>query len=209
MHLETTHLFPDKPVIGRNSQVQRTTFGSYVELGESNFVDHATIGDYTYTGQFCFIQNTKISQFVSIAAMVRIGPTNHPYDRPSQHMFAYNGSGYGFPNKDQSYLETRQHNWAIIGPDVWIGHGAIIQAGITVGTGAVIGAGAVVTKDVAPYTIVGGVPAKVLKDRFPDHIKKQLLAIAWWEWDRPTLEARHHDFSLPIEEFVAKWQPSS
>ncbi len=99
-----------------------------------------------------------------------------PYDCPSQHMFAYNGTGYGFPNKDQSYLETRQHNWAIIGPDVWIGHGAIIQAGITVGTGAVIGAGAVVTKDVAP---VGGVPAKVLKDRFPDSLKEQLLAIAW------------------------------
>lgn len=205
MHLQPTTLFPDRAVIGKDCQLKDTQLDGYVEIGDFNFIDNSRIDAYTYTGQFCFIQNTHIHRFVSIAAMVRIGPTNHPYQRPSQHLFAYNGSGYGFPATDAAFLTDRKQQQTVIGNDVWIGHGAIIQAGVTVGHGAVIGAGAVVTKDVAPYTIVGGVPAVKIKDRFPAAVAEKLLLLEWWSWSRKELEERYADFSLPIEQFVKKW----
>lgn len=79
--------------------------------------------------------------------------------------------------------------------------------GVTVGTGSVVGSGAVVTKDVPPYTIVAGVPAKPIRPRFPKHIAEKLLQIAWWDWDRPTLEARFDDL-MNVEQFVEKYSAS-
>ncbi|MDN5371639.1 MAG: hypothetical protein PWR19_685 [Carnobacterium sp.] len=205
MHIEPTKLYADRPVIGNDSQVKDTTFGEYTEIGKQNAIDHSEFGSYTYTGDYCFIQNSKLGRFNSIADMVRIGPTNHPYERPSQHIFTYNGSGYGFPKKDTDFLKKRRENYTTIGNDVWIGHGVIIQSGVTVGDGVVIGSGAVVTKDIPPYTIVAGVPAKHIKDRFPEAIKKKLAQIAWWNWTRQELEDRYEDLKMPIELFVEKW----
>jgi hypothetical protein len=93
-----------------------------------------------------------------------------------------------------------------VGHDVWIGHGAVIMPGVTIGTGAVVGAGAVVTKDVPPYTIVVGVPARPLRMRFPQEVADQLLAIAWWDWDRATLEARFTELNDPGT-FLQKYAP--
>ena len=81
-----------------------------------------------------------------------------------------------------------------IGHDTWIGHGATILPGVTVGDGAVVGAGAVVTKDVAPYTIVGGVPAKPIRERFDRKIAERYQALAWWDWDHERLRAALDDF---------------
>lgn len=206
MHIETVKLYPDRPVIGENSQVKDTIFEEYVELGTFNGVDHSKIGGYSYTGSYCYIQNSVIGRFASISDMVRIGPTNHPYERPSQHLFAYNGEGYGFPQKDTEFLEKRRQKTTTIGNDVWIGHGAIIQSGVTVGDGAVIGAGAVITKDVPPYTIVGGIPARPIKERFPKEIQEKLIQIKWWNWTRKELEDRYEDLKLPIDEFVDKYK---
>jgi len=204
MHIDFVKLSKDHPTIGEGGQTKDTTFGQYVEIGSQNFIDNSTIDDYTYTGQLCFIQNSELKKFISMAAMVRIGPTNHPYNRPSQHIFAYNGVGYGFGDPDTAFLQQRRELKTVIGNDVWLGHDVVVQAGVTVGDGAVVGAGAVVTKDVEPYTIVGGIPGKKIKDRFPDEIKADLAKIAWWNWSREELEANYADFRLPIEEFVAK-----
>ena len=76
----------------------------------------------------------------------------------------------------------------IIGNDVWIGYEAIIMQGVKIGDGAIIGTRAVVTKDVAPYTIVGGIPAKVIKKRYPENIIKKLIEIQWWNWDEKTIK---------------------
>lgn len=204
MHINFVNLSRDKPTIGENSQTKNTSFGQWVEIGASNLIDNSTIGDYTYTGQYCFIQNSDLKKFISMAAMIRIGPTNHPYNRPAQHISLYNGSAYGFDKPDKDFLEKRSHVKTTIGNDVWIGHGAIIQAGLNIGDGAVIGSGAVVTKDVEPYTIVGCVPAKKIKERFPDEVKTDMEKIAWWNWSREEIEKYYLDFRLPVKEFIDK-----
>jgi serine acetyltransferase len=91
-----------------------------------------------------------------------------------------------------------------VGHDVWIGHGALLLPGVTVGLGAVVGAGAVVTRDVTPYTIVVGVPARPLRRRFPEDVAEAITATAWWDWPRELLEERIDDFN-DLETFLKKY----
>ncbi|AYW49793.1 chloramphenicol acetyltransferase [Tetragenococcus halophilus] len=205
MHIEMVNFKDSKPIIGKDTQIKDTIFGDYVEIGEDNHLDNSFIDDYNYTGQHCYIQNSYLNKFISIAAMVRIGPTNHPFNRPTQHLFGYNGEGYGFYPKDQEFLENRKKKITTIGNDVWIGHGVVVQAGVHVGNGAAIASNAVVTKDVPPYAIVGGVPAKVINYRFTDESISAMQRISWWNWERSDLEKHYLDFRLPIEKFVEKY----
>ncbi|WP_336618893.1 MULTISPECIES: CatB-related O-acetyltransferase [unclassified Mesorhizobium] len=91
-----------------------------------------------------------------------------------------------------------------IGNDVWIGHGAIILPGVTIGDGAVVGTGAVVTKDVAPYAIVGGSPARLIRYRFSEDVISKLLAIRWWEWDDEKIKKEAGALTGPIEAFIGR-----
>ena len=98
----------------------------------------------------------------------------------------------------------------MVGHDVWIGHGAIVLPGRTVCTGAVVAAGAVVTKDVDPYVIVAGNPARVIRPRFPAAVAARLQRLAWWDWDHARLRAALPDFrTLSVEEFLEKYQPGA
>jgi phosphonate metabolism protein (transferase hexapeptide repeat family) len=122
----------------------------------------------------------EVGKFCSIASRVRINPGNHPMDRVTQHHLTYRRRQYGFNTvNDEAFFDWRRAARCVIGHDVWIGHGATVMPGVQIGTGAVIGAGAVVTKDVAPYNIVVGVPAKPIKQRFASNTIQRLLAIAW------------------------------
>lgn len=125
------------------------------------------------------------------------------------HRFSYCPEYYSADAvRDDAFFDRRKQDRAVIGNDVWIGHGVIVLPGVKIGDGAVLAAGAVVTKDVPPYTIVGGVPAKIIRERFSRPIAEQLAAIAWWDWPFETIMARLADFqSSDIEAFCERWTP--
>lgn len=179
--------------------------GAWTEIGPDTHIAESSFGDYSYCAGDNQIIYADVGKFCSIASHVRINPGNHPMQRVTQHHLTYRSAQYGLaPHDDKAFFDWRRSHRCAIGHDVWIGHGAIIMPGVSVGTGAVIGSGAVVTKDVAPYMIVGGVPAKPIRARFPEPIAAKLLKIAWWDWDRATLEDRFHEL-MDVERFVERY----
>jgi phosphonate metabolism protein (transferase hexapeptide repeat family) len=165
----------------------------------------STFGDYSYTAGDVSIIYSEVGKFCSIASHARLNPGNHPMERVTQHHMTYRRVQYGFDDTDdESFFNWRRADKVTVGHDVWIGHGAILLPGVTVGTGAVVGAGAVVTKDIEPYTIVVGVPAKPIRRRFAPEVAGQLMAIAWWDWPRELLEERFTDFN-DLELFLRKY----
>jgi acetyltransferase-like isoleucine patch superfamily enzyme len=97
----------------------------------------------------------------------------------------------------------------VIGDDVWIGYGATILGDVTVGTGSIVGARALVQADVPPYSVVGGVPAKVLRKRFDDDVVERLLRVSWWDWPQVAVEGAHRWFTRPVGEFLDHFDPGS
>ena len=176
------------------------------------------VGDYTYYDDFEDVQNFEknvkylfdfigdklvIGKFCMIASDVTfiMNGANHLTDAISTYPFAIFGNGWENAMEGKTYPSKGD---TIIGNDVWIGHKVTIMPGVNIGDGAIIATGAVVTKDVAPYSIVGGNPAKELKKRFPEEEISQLLEIKWWDWeiDRITrnvqfLTARRLDQLVP------------
>lgn len=125
-----------------------------------------------------------IGKYCSIADYAVIGVGDHTTTTLSTSPFQYMPNcieGLGNIVVPKSNLIKREIKETYIGNDVWIGYRAFIKMGVNIGDGAIIGAGAVVTKDVEPYAIVGGVPAKLIKYRFDENIRKQLLELKWWD----------------------------
>ncbi|AVI64316.1 hypothetical protein BB497_09620 [Halomonas sp. GFAJ-1] len=144
----------------------------------------------------------KIGRFCSIAPNLRVGDGLHPTSYLSSHPFQYNGNDFSFASEYKEYIELSesfnpplQKRAGTIGNDVWIGSNVTIMRGVNVGHGAVIGAGALVTKDVKPYEIVGGVPSKTIKFRFSEEVIDRLLKSKWWDYSLPSLSGL--DFASP------------
>lgn len=193
-----------EPLIDPTARVRQATLGRYTEIGARTSFAESTLGDYSYVVNDSDVIYTTIGKFCSIAAHTRINPGNHPMQRASQSHFSYRSSAY-FPDAqdDANFFAWRRSTPVTIGHDVWIGHGAVILPGRSIGTGAVVAGGAIVTKDVAPYAIVAGNPARPIRQRFPDAVARRLLALAWWDWDHAALRAALDDFrSLPVEAFL-------
>jgi len=197
-------LSPDAPVIGADCEIGDSNFGAYVQIGAGSRIAHSTLGDYSYCDRMCDIANASVGKFANIAAFVRIGPTDHPMDRASLHHFLYRSSYYWEDAADDpAFFARRRARRCEIGHDTWIGHGAVIRPEVTVGHGAVVGAGAIVTRDVAPYTIVAGNPARPIRPRFGPGVAERMLALAWWDWDHARLRAALEDFrTLGAEAFL-------
>jgi phosphonate metabolism protein (transferase hexapeptide repeat family) len=198
------NLSPDTPHIHPGCQITNSRFGAYCEVGAASRILNSTFGDYAYCDRLSDIANTTIGKFANIAAMTRIGPTDHPMDHASLHHFLYRSSYY-WPDAtdDPAFFAAREARRTLLGPDTWIGHGAIIKPGLTVGTGAVIASGAVVTRDVPAYMIMAGIPATPLRPRFNAAVADRLLALAWWDWDHARLRDALPDFrSLRAEAFL-------
>lgn len=154
-------------------------FGYHNIVYGNTFLFNVKVGDYTYVGGDSKIQNATIGKFCSLGPELRIGLGRHPIHLKSTFPGFYtDGSYYGvekeYENPIENYLPVE------IGNDVWIGARAMILDGVKIGDGAIIGAGAVVTKDVPPYAIVGGVPAKIIGYRFDESEIKKLLNEQWW-----------------------------
>lgn len=167
----------DKASIGDYSRVFNSKLGKNVQLQRNAMMYSTEIGDFTYTGKNFTSWHCKIGAFCSISWNVSVGGANHDYKRVTTHSFLYEPS-FGFCGDKPGY--DRFTDKCVVGNDVWIAAGATICRGVEIGDGAVVAAGAVVTKDVEPYTIVAGVPARPIKKRFEDEIIDLLRQSEWW-----------------------------
>ncbi|MRX52112.1 chloramphenicol acetyltransferase [Paracoccus sp. S-4012] len=200
-------LSADAPDIAADAEVTASTFGRYCTVGASARITHSEFGDYSYCDRLADIANTSIGKFANIAALTRIGPTDHPMTTASLHHFLYRSNDY-WPEeaRDEAFFARRHSRRTEIGHDTWIGHGAIVKPEVTVGLGAIVGAGAVVTRDVPAWTIVAGNPARPIRRRFTEEIAARMEALAWWDWDHERLRAALPDFRrLSAEAFLDRY----
>lgn len=198
---ETPHVHP-------SAQVSNSTLGRYTEIGAGSHVAHSVIGDYSYCVEGTQIAYAEIGKFANIASHVRIYASMHPHQRASLHHFTYRSSWYfDGESDDAGFFAGRADQKISIGHDTWIGHGAVIMPGVRVGHGAIIGSNAVVTKDVADFAIAVGVPARTIRQRFPDPIAARLMALGWWHWSHEKLHEALPDFrAFAIEAFLEKYE---
>jgi len=195
------------PLIHPGCMVVDSQFGQWCEVGEGSRVLHSTFEDYAYCDRLSDIANTTVGKFANIAAMTRIGPTDHPWRNASLHHFLYRSSYYWEDAEDDpTFFDARQARRTVIGPDTWLGHGVIVKPEVTIGAGAIIASGAVVTKDVPPYMIMAGLPATPLRPRYEPGVADRMMALAWWDWDHGRLRQALPDFrALKAEAFLEKY----
>lgn len=192
----------------------RIRFGWRTRVKECHFLGDNTVGTdaslcATCLGRGSYIANgtsikhTSIGKFCSIGPEALIGLSRHPMDMVSTSPAFYSTKQDACPlsfNQIEDYFEQLETQ---IGNDVWVGARAVIVGGVSIGDGAVIASSAMVTKDVPPYSIVGGVPAKVISKRFTDEQIALLLSNPWWDWSDSDLKTRGEDFQSR-ERFIEK-----
>jgi phosphonate metabolism protein (transferase hexapeptide repeat family) len=193
-------------MIHPSALVRDSRFGTYCEVGARTKVSESSFGDYSYVVNDADIIYATVGRFCSIAAHTRLNPGNHPLDRVALSHFTYRSSAYGLGEDDAAFFDWRRSHDVVLGNDVWIGHGAIVLPGVRIGDGAAIGAGAVVTRDVPPFAIMVGTPARLLRYRFAPEIVQALQRIAWWNWPHARLKSALPDFrSMDAAAFCAKY----
>jgi virginiamycin A acetyltransferase len=176
-------VFSPSCLFGRNARVERMCVLHGVKLG-----------DYSYVGDGSRIISAEIGRFCSVSGSVQIGLGRHPSGLVSTSPVFFsnhNAVKTCWVEKEPEFEEYRK---VTIGNDVWIGMRAMVRDGVTIGNGAIIGAGAVVTKDVEPYAVVAGVPARVISKRFDDDTIKKLEELRWWDWPEETIKQRTAQF---------------
>lgn len=177
------------------TRVHGCTLAPHVSIQTRSILNEVRLGRFSYVGREAYLNDVTLGGFCSVGPRVLLGCGDHPADLPSTSpvFFSTRGQcGATFAAADHA-VERRP---ITLGHDVWIGAHAFVRDGVTIGDGAIVAAGAVVTADVPPYAIVGGIPARVIRLRFPDAAITQLLALQWWHWDEPRLRAAQPWFIL-------------
>ena len=170
--------------ISRSVDLNDVHIQEFCNIAHHAQISNSSIGKRTSIGRYTKIQYADIGKYCSISWDVTIGAISHPMRAVSMHAFSYRKQ-FGICNENL-YLK---HDRVVIGNDVWIGCNVVILPGVKIGTGAVIGAGSVVTKDIAPYEIVAGNPAKHRRFRFKQETREKPLLSQWWELDDEILKS--------------------
>ncbi len=197
-----------EPRIHPTAELKGCRLGRYVVVGERVVLREVTVGDFSYFERHGEAIYTQVGRFCSIAANTRINALDHPMERVTTHKVSYRPNEYfRYLGVDDAFREQRRAKRVTIANDVWIGHGAVVMPGINVGDGAVIGANAVVTRDVEPFAIVAGVPARHLRWRFSEAIRRRIADLAWWNSSPSDLVDMVPDMqAMAVEAFLDKWE---
>jgi len=186
-----------KPAAIRNSSIHKT---SKIEGGSQ--VVGSVFDRHSYCGYDCTFLNVSVGSFCSISDGVVVGGSNHPMHFVSTSpVFLSHRDSVKTKFSKFDYLDLPRTR---IGNDVWLGHSVRVRAGVNIGHGAVVAMGSVVTKDVAPYSVVGGNPARVLRMRFSEEVIEALLATEWWNLPDEELGRWAKYFDDP-EKFLKEW----
>lgn len=186
-----------KRIIGYPS-IKKTIMEEHTKVDSFSVVVASEIGKCSYIGEHSSVLHTKIGKYCSISNYCTIGGGGHPINWVSTSpVFNTGGSILHFRYTD---LEYEPFCITIIGNDVWIGANSMIKGGITIGDGAVIGMGAVVTKNVGPYEIWAGNPARCIKKRFDDATITELCKTKWWDFSEEKIRNKSKYFGV-VDEF--------
>jgi acetyltransferase-like isoleucine patch superfamily enzyme len=190
--------FPDSRVYQGASVDDASVIGKYVVLFQNVILQNTTVAEHSYIQKNTTLLNTQVGRFCSIAQDVCIGPINHPINMVSTSPVFYDkDQPLPFFYVDHDDFRVDEAIFTVIEADVWIGQGAMIMPGVTVGVGAVIGAGSIVTKNVEPYSVSAGVPARHIKWRFSETTREGLINSQWWTFNEEKLASLSPVFNEP------------
>lgn len=188
-------------IIGDDTTLIRCEVGDYASLNRRNIINDSKIGNLTYTGVDVAIHTSEIGGCCSIAAMCEIGAKSHPLDTASlmpRQSYSFVRTGLRTAGNEGHGVSCR------VGGDSWIGSHVVVLDGVSIGPGCVVGAGAIVNKDIPPFSIVVGIPARIIRFRFSESTIKRLLRIRWWDWEPAKIADAESLLSAKMDDYVIK-----
>ena len=186
------------------AKIMNSTLLGNAFIGMSSCINRCDVGRYNGLAYFSYLADTNTGHYCTFGSRISIGAFSHPTDNLSVHEIGYRNTleSYGdtiLQEDASTYMDERAKK-TTIGNDVWIGDNAVVIKGVTISNGAIVAAGSIVTRDVDPYSIVAGNPAKQIRTRFSDKIIERLLSTNWWEYSMQELkDVPFDDISKSLE----------